>query len=89
MGIETLLAKVTNREMEVLDSVLKKPGDKREGQLLANYDRVYMYIKDLAMEHNIPLPPLFETDDIDRESLIYFNSNKEVSTQGNKTSKLD
>ena len=80
MGIETLLPKVTNAEMEVLDSVLKRPGDKREGQLLANYDRVYMFMKDVAITHNIPLPPLFEKDDIDRTCMIYFNTNQEVCT---------
>ena len=79
MGIETLLPKVTNAEMEELDSVLKKPGDKREGQVLANFDRVYMYMKDMAITNNIPLPDLFKKDDIDRTCMIYFNTNQEVS----------
>ena len=80
MGLETLLPKVTNAEMEVLNSVLKKSGDKRECQLLANYDRVYMYLRDMAITYNIPLPDLFEKDGIDRTCMIYFNSNQEVST---------
>ena len=84
MGIECLLPKVTNNEMEVLAPVLKKPGDKREGQLLANYDRVYMHIRDMAIEHNITLPPLFEADDIDRTCMIYFNTDEEVSFKGTR-----
>ena len=78
LGIDVLLPKVSNPEMEALDSVLKTPGDKREGQVLANYDRVYQHIRDKAMEYDIPLPPLFEKDSIDRTALTYFNTNKEV-----------
>ena len=64
--------------MEALDSVLKTPGDKREGQVIANYDRVYMHVREKALEHNIPLPILLEKDDIDRAALIHFNTDQEV-----------
>ena len=79
MGIDMLLPKVTNQEMEALDTVLKTPGDKREGQVIANFDRMYQHIKDKAQELNIPLPLLFESDSINRTALIYFNTDKEVS----------
>ena len=40
MGADALLTKVTNQEMERYEGLLKKVGSKREGQLLANYDRL-------------------------------------------------
>ena len=78
LGVDTLLAKVTSLEMEDLAAVLKKPDDKRDGQVVAQYDRFYIAVKDRAVEFGIPLPPLFETDGIDRTALIYFNTDEEV-----------
>jgi hypothetical protein len=80
MGIDALLPKVTELEMETYESILKKPGDKREGQLLANYDRVFKMLKDCALKYEIPLPLLFQQDTIPRTSLTYFNTNREVGS---------
>ena len=64
--------------MEDLAAVLKKPDDKRDGQLVAQYDRFYTAVKDRAVEFGIPLPALFEKDVIDRTALTYFNTDDEV-----------
>ena len=80
MGIDALLPKVTELEMETYESILKKPGDKREGQLIANYDRVFSILKERALKYEFPLPLLFQQDTIPRTSLTYFNTNREVGS---------
>ena len=80
MGIDALLPKVTELEMETYEAILKKPGDKREGQLLANFDRVYTILKEGALKYGFPLPLLFQHDNIPRTSLTYFNTNREVGS---------
>jgi hypothetical protein len=77
LGVQTLLPKVTYEEMEELEGFLRKPGDRREGQLLANYDRVYKEIKIGIEEFALPLPRLFQMDYIDRTSATFFNTSTE------------
>ena len=78
IGVATVLPKVTQDEMEELAGVLKKAGDKREGQILANYDRVYKTISAAITEYDLQKPVLFQSVEIDRTSAIYFNTNQEV-----------
>ena len=59
---------------------MKKPGNKREGQPIANYDRFFKIVKEGAIKYDIPLPPVLEPDTIDRTALIYFNTNNEVGS---------
>ena len=74
------MEKVTNEEMEELAGVLKNPKDKRgEGQVQANYDRVFRKVQIAIEEHGLVKPVLFDCDGIDRKSLVYFNTNQEVS----------
>ena len=69
-------------EMEQLSVVLKKPKDKRgEGQILANYDRVFRMVDSKAEEYRIEKPPLLgNAEGVDRKALVYFNTNQEVNT---------
>ena len=79
IGVANVLPKVTKDEMEELAGVLKKAGDKREGQILANYDRVFKTISAAIKEHDLQRPILFQSNEIDRTSAIYFNTNQEAS----------
>ena len=54
MTVDLCIPKVTPEEMEYFAGDLKVPGDRREGQLLAVYDRVYIYLKS-EMENEMDL----------------------------------
>ena len=83
-GVDTLLDIVTYEELESYENFLKKPGNKREGQIIANYDRFFKIVKDGAIKFGIPLPPVLEPDTIGRTALIYFNTNNEVGSHAFK-----
>ena len=66
-------------ESEELEDVLAKPGDKREGQLLYQYDNIYLTCKKMISEYDLDAPPLFLFDGIDRRALVKLNKKIEVS----------
>ena len=78
LALETCVPPVTNAEMEDISHLLKIPGDKREGQVIASYDRVYTALKRAGVQHGFPVPSVFEPEHIDRRSSTYFNSSSEV-----------
>ena len=80
MTVDLCIPKVTPEEMEYFAGDLKVPGDRREGQLLAVYDRVYIYLKS-EMEKcvGLELPLLFRGNEVDRLALTYFNMDTEVN----------
>ena len=67
--------------MEDLAEDLKKPGDKRDGQVLAIYDRVFQLIKRKIEEFDLKVPVLFQSEEVNRLALTYFNGNREVNNQ--------
>ena len=71
---------VTPKEMDEFNPILKNPGSKREGQVLAGYDRVYGVLKAAVHKFGFKTPAVFESSGVDRRSSIYFNTNKEVIT---------
>ena len=77
--MDTCVPAVTKEEMGDISHVLKIPGDKREGQVIASFDRVYRAIKGAIEEHGFRAPAAFSSDHIDRRSITYFNTNMEVS----------
>ena len=79
LALETCVPAVTKEEMGDISHVLKIPGDKREGQVIASYDRFYKAIKGAAEEYGFPVPAAFQLDQIDRRSSTYFNTNMEVN----------
>ena len=78
MGANAILSKVTDDEMVDLDCVLKRSGDRREGQILANYDRVFKILNCVCDDLELVKPPLMMKNCVDRRSLIYFNTGEEV-----------
>ena len=77
-GVDAVLPKVTPTEVAGLDDVLLKKKDRREGQLIRNYDRMFRKCREAIIKYKLEAPPLFLCDVIDRTSMIYFNSNTEV-----------
>ena len=77
-GVETILPRVSSAEVAQLEGVLKMKGDRREGQIIKNYDRMTEKCQEASEKYKLKPPPLFETPGIDRTSLIYFNNDPEV-----------
>ena len=78
LAIEICLPRASPAEMEDLAGDLKRPGDKRGGQTLAMYGRLYGYMKDAIEKYGLRKAILFESEGIDRRSLIAFNTDTEV-----------
>ena len=78
LAVQTCVPACTPEEMERVDPVLRVPGDKREGQLIVNFDRVFMAVENAIEEYGLERPDLFKADGIDRRSMTYFNTNNEV-----------
>ena len=81
VAVEYCIPKVSEKEMEDLAEDLKKPGDKRDGQVLAIYDRVFQLIKRKIEEFDLKVPVLFQSEEVNRLALTYFNGNREVNNQ--------
>ena len=80
LGVKHSLHKASELELEPLVGVMRNPKDKRgEGQVLVNYDRVYVAVKAAIDKYSLPKPALFQSDGIDRRSSVYFSTNQEVS----------
>ena len=60
------------------EDVLKKHGDKKEGQRVKSYDMMFVQLKEAIKRFSLPLPLLFECDGIDRTSMTYFNTREKV-----------
>ena len=78
LALDTCVPPVTKVELELVSHVLNKPGDKREGQVIVSYDRIYSTLKEAGVQHGCRVPPVFQSDGIDRRSSTYFNTNSEV-----------
>ena len=78
VAVELCIPTVSDKEMQDLYDELKQPGDKRDGQVLAIYDRVFELIKMKIEEFDLRVPVLFQSDEINRLALTYFNANREV-----------
>ena len=63
---------------EEMEDVLGTPGDKREAQLLYQYDNIVIALKEKITEYDLEAPPIFLGDGIDRTALIYFNKKEQV-----------
>ena len=78
IALQICLPRVTEVEMEDLAGHLKKAQDKREGQILAIFDRLFMFLKEEIAMYNLREPLVFLSEGIDRRCLTAFNSNEEV-----------
>ena len=79
LAIVICLPTATPAEMEDLAGDLKKPGDKRGGQTLAMYGRLFECMKNAIEKYGLRKAILFESEGIDRRSLIAFNTDTEVT----------
>ena len=73
LGLNTMLKRITDSEMEAFDGVLKKDGDDREGQIFLNYDRLHSALDDAITMYGLERPLLFQTGGIDRNTLTFYN----------------
>ena len=63
-----------------LAGVTATPNEKRESQIIYQYDNLYKTFKEAQKRYNLDPVPLFSYDGIDRRSLVYFNHSEEVTT---------
>ena len=83
IAVKCCIPKVTDQEMENFSEELKIPGERREGQLLANYDRLFIILREKIVQYDLDVPILFKNNDaINRLALTYFNTNREVRYMG-------
>ena len=61
-----------------MQEILVTRGDKREGQLLYQFDNVIKALKEKIVEYGLETPLALLGDGIDRTALIFFNKNQEV-----------
>ena len=78
MGLDALLPRITQAQLADISDVLNNPKDKREGQIILQYDNIFKACQDAITRFNLDAPPLFNSGDIDRTALIYFNHQQEV-----------
>ena len=78
LGVSAVMPRITSQELRDLSSVLKKPGDDRQGQLVRNYDRFYAFILELIHKYQLDPPELFRNNEIDRTALLFYNTDKKV-----------
>ena len=78
IGVDNNLKKASDDEIEEIRDVLKKPHIRRQGQVIVTYDRVYRALDKAFDDHSDQKPILFQSETIDRTSLIYFNTDQEV-----------
>ena len=67
-----------DEEVAALEGVLKRQKDRKEAQIIANYDRVYAIIDSAIEKYSLERPLLFQTETDRRTSLTFFNTNEEV-----------
>lgn len=58
---------------------VKDRADRRGAQLVTNYDRVYNSIQNFIDEYSLTPPRLFQSETVDRTSLIFFNKEQQVN----------
>lgn len=80
LGLNTMLDKITDPQLESYDGILKKDGDDREGQFFCNYDRLHAALEHAIEEYDLEKPLLFQQVTIDREAITFFND-REVRTK--------
>ena len=78
LGVKCILPRVSRDELDGLAGVLKQPRDRREGQVLIGYDRLFSALKEAVIRFDLNMPPLLRSENIDRMSLIYFNIDRTV-----------
>ena len=62
-----------------LEGVLRVPGDRKEAQRILTYDLMYSTLKDIIELYHLPVPLLFQCQDIDRLCKTFFNTCDQVS----------
>ena len=78
IGETSVLPEVLDEEVAALEGVLKRQKDRKEAQIIANYDRVYAIIDSAIEKYSLERPLLFQTETERRTSLTFFNTNEEV-----------
>ena len=79
LGVECILPRCSDTELADLEEVLKRPRDRREGQVISGYDRLFLALRNVCDRLSLKMPPLLRSETIDRTSLTYFNTDHEVS----------
>ena len=64
--------------MKDLEDVLKVKDERREGQRIVAYDRLFKALQDKAKEFDLPVPEVLMSKFIDRTSITHFNSSDQV-----------
>ena len=72
-----MLEKATSAEISAYNGELRKCNDEREAQLLLEYDKAYMILKERGNELGLNLPPLFLKEFIDHGSVTLQNRNED------------
>ena len=78
--MKCFLNKVTQSEIEEYCEVLKTRGDRREAQVIFDFDNLFLALKVMIGKYELENPLLFNTEGIDRMALVYFNTDQEVET---------
>ena len=78
MGIRCILPIVTDEEVQELSEVLKKPGDRREAQVMECYRRLFYDCLEKIDTFELKKPKLFTSGIVDYSSLTYFNTDQQV-----------
>ena len=72
-----MLEKATSAEIAAYNGELRKCNDEREAQLLLEYDKSFMILKERGIELGLDLPPLFLKECIDHGSITLQNRNED------------
>ena len=78
MGVRSILPIVTDEEVQDLSEVLKKPGDRREAQVVECYRRLFYDCLEKIENFNLKKPKLLASGIVDYSSLTYFNTDQQV-----------
>ena len=80
LGVAAILPVVPSdyTKSEEMEDILATPGDKREAQLLFQYDNIVTALKEKIFEFGLDAPPMFLSDQIDRTALTFLNKKHEV-----------
>jgi hypothetical protein len=78
MGLDAFLPRITQVQLTDISDVLANPKDKRQGQIILQYDIIFKACQDAITRFSLDTPPRFSSGDIDRTALIYFNHPQEV-----------
>ena len=77
-GRTCIMPRITSADLKELAGVLSRPGDNRQGQIIRNYDRFFVRILEMIERFEVLPLPLFATREVDRTTLLHYNSGKKV-----------